>query len=294
MKTRSSKKPFYLILTAAVLAFAVLITTIVVINISVPVSTGVKPDLVICIASDEHGLAPKAQETEELITPPTVNLYGQQDYVFNTSELWKTNSKVNIFEHNDPHVKSDGTGEANNVIAPGTSNEFVFSLQNDTSDNLVYRLEVTGDNDTKYKIPVKVRLHDLTGNYPDTPLTDIDGFQLIQGAVVGANSQRSYELYWEWAFDGDDEYDTMLGNTAVNEEISCHININVVAEPVDVSYMTFLVPFIEPFSEPAPSPPDDSVKTGDNTNAVTFAALTCLLAAVVITVAFKKRRKGSL
>ncbi len=289
-KNRSSKKPFYLILTAAVLAFAVLITTVLVINISVPVSKSREPDMVICIASGQPGLAhTSVRQGEETVTPPSASLYGQETYVFNSDSLWQTNSKVNIFEHNDPHVKSDGTGEANNVIAPGTSNEFTFSLKNDTSDDLVYRLEITGDNDTKYKIPVKVRVRDLSGNYPDTPLTDIDGFRLIQGAVVGGNQERNYQLDWEWIFDGDDEYDTMLGNAAVNEEISCHININVVAEAVDISAMTFLVPFIEPFSEPVP--PDDTVKTGDSTSPVPFAA--AAVVSVTAVIIFKKRRKDN-
>ena len=38
-----------------------------------------------------------------------------------------------------------------------------------------------------------------------------------------------YTLEWQWPFEGDDVYDTMLGNLAVEEEITLTIKINVLS-----------------------------------------------------------------
>ena len=284
MKTKTSEKTIYFGLAAAVLALLVLITAVLVINVAVPVSEGRKSDMVICITTGEPGLANFTTNAEEQLSSVTAELGNGEFHVFDMQGSWSTHSKLNIFEHNDPRVKSDGTGSADHVIAPGTSNKYVFSLKNDKPQGVIYRLEVTGDNDSEYKIPVKVRLRDLSGKNTDTDFTDIEELNLTQGGAISANSERSYQIDWEWAYDGDDEYDTMLGNTAVNEEIPCHININVVAEYGDLP--------VEDSEGPNPSEPD--VTTGDYTNAAPFIITICLsatLAAFVIV--FRKRRKGN-
>ena len=126
-------------------------------------------------------------------------------------------------------------GNEDKLIAPGTSNLYQFTLQNPSDTALDYTLTmeayVTG---TDLWIPVNVRVWDYTNKYllgsSDSMVDVLELNTVNESAELGAGRYAIYTLEWEWPFEwGDDEYDTMLGNLAVDEDIELHIVINTVA-----------------------------------------------------------------
>ena len=126
-------------------------------------------------------------------------------------------------------------GNEDKLIAPGTSNLYQFTLQNPGDIALDYTLTmeayVTG---TDLWIPVNVRVWDYTNKYilgsSDSMVEVLELNAVNESAELGAGRYAVYTLEWEWPFEwGDDEYDTMLGNLAVDEDIELHIVINTVA-----------------------------------------------------------------
>ncbi|MCH5183116.1 MAG: hypothetical protein J1E00_02990 [Oscillospiraceae bacterium] len=135
-------------------------------------------------------------------------------------------------------------GNEDHLIAPGTSNLYQFTLANTGDVALDYTLTmeayVTG---TDLWIPVNARVWDYTNKYlvgsaeemPDVmELNTVD-----EKGVLGAGKYAVYNLEWEWPFEREDEngeiaandqYDTMLGNLAVDEELVLHIVIRTTAE----------------------------------------------------------------
>ena len=126
-------------------------------------------------------------------------------------------------------------GNEDKLIAPGTSNLYQFTLQNPGDTSLDYTLTmeayVTG---TDLWLPVNVRVWDYTNKYilgsSDSMVEVLELNTVNESAELGAGRYAVYTLEWEWPFEwGDDEYDTMLGNLAVDEDIELHIVINTVA-----------------------------------------------------------------
>lgn len=152
--------------------------------------------------------------------------------VTDSDKTWTTLTDVNIFEHGDSAVQSDGSGEAHHVIAPGTRNDYTFSIRNNKNINIKYYLEIAGGNDSDYAIPVELEIFDSNGESMTGREVMISDFKdVVKESTLYGNSSEEYTIKWKWDFErGSDDYDTMLGNTAVDEEIACHININVIAE----------------------------------------------------------------
>ena len=82
-------------------------------------------------------------------------------------------------------------------------------------------------------IPVQARVVDYRGNYLAGSADAMEDVLKLNNVSQQATLARSYvapyTLEWEWPFEVDDVYDTMLGNLAVDEEISLTIKINVVS-----------------------------------------------------------------
>lgn len=127
-------------------------------------------------------------------------------------------------------------GNEDKLIAPGTSNIYQFTLAN-TGDvaldyNLTMEAYVTG---TDFWLPVNARVWDYTNKYllgsADSMVDVMELNTVNESAELAAGKYAVYNLEWEWPFEwGDDEYDTMLGNLAVDEDLVLHIVIRTVAE----------------------------------------------------------------
>ena len=126
-------------------------------------------------------------------------------------------------------------GNGNKLIAPGTSNVYQFTLANTGDVALDYTMTmeayITG---TDLLIPVNVRVWDHTNKYilgsADSKVGVMELNTVNENAELGAGRYAVYNLEWEWPFEhGDDVYDTMLGDLAVENDLALHIAIHTVA-----------------------------------------------------------------
>ena len=188
--------------------------------------------------------------------------------------VWSMNTQVDIFK-----VSYDETGEVtvlgdgiDKLIAPGTENSYVFKLKNTGNTSLTYKVDVEAYfSPDGVSIPVEARLNRLDGDWiVGDELTYVTIDQLNGAADEGAlKSGRlaTFVLDWLWPFDGDDVLDTMLGNRAVDEDLTLTIVINTIAE-----------------IEPAPN-------TGDNMSLGLWAGLTGVSFVALIVLILIRRSK---
>lgn len=173
------------------------------------------------LISSAENTAPSGQSTEK---HPEFHMEAEEE-IFKLS--YDETGKVTVI---------GAKGNEDKLIAPGTSNLYQFTLQNPSDIALDYTLTmeayVTG---TDLLIPVNVRVWDYTNKYllgsSDSMVDVLELNTVNESAELGAGRYAVYTLEWEWPFErGDDEYDTMLGNLAVDDDLVLHININTVAE----------------------------------------------------------------
>lgn len=165
--------------------------------------------------------APSGQITEQ----NTVFLMEAEEEIFKLS--YDETGKITV-------IGADGNGDR--LIAPGTSNLYQVTLKNGGNISLDYTMTmeayVTG---AELSIPVNVSVWDYTNKYlagsADSKVDVMELNSVQESAELGAGRYAVYTLEWEWPFErDDDEYDTMLGNLAADEDIELHIVINTVAE----------------------------------------------------------------
>lgn len=200
--------------------------------------------------------------------------------------VWTTNTKVDIFKSGYTNkqgqltVKSD---DGDKVIAPGTSNSFVFKLANTGNVPLDFNLDIDAATTDGYELPVKVRLyrHDNTWLLGDSS-TWMSVPQLNEAgdnATMGAGKYFYYTLEWEWPFESNDSYDTATGNLAVDKDISLTIVIHTSAE--ESSNLNGGAGISIP-------------NTGDTTSVViwgTVAVLSLIIVIIIIFILLLKRRE---
>lgn len=176
-------------------------------------------------------------------------------------------------------------GSADKLIAPGTTNLFEFTLHNplDYSIDYIMTMEARVEG-TELRLPVKARVWDYTNRYllgsPDE-MPDVLELNTVEDTgELGPDRYAPYTIEWEWPFEwGDDEYDTMLGNLAVDRDLTLTVVVRVLAE-----------------YDEEPDNPDagEHPKTGDDSQLALFAlmggvSLTGFV--VVLLPLFKSRRK---
>lgn len=208
-------------------------------------------------------------------------------FVSDDKRVWGNNTDIDIFRAS----YANGSGKiiasgknGDKIIAPGTSNTYLFHLTNDGNVAINYEMNVfasLSDNLKSYTVPVKVRLSDETGAWlcgnADTweDFTDLNGVN--KKAVLGADSYSACYLEWEWPFDSDDSsFDTLLGNLASNEELVLTVNIDITAE-----------------YSPDPDSQGGMLQTGNNTHMELWILLMILSFAVLTVTLVISRRKRS-
>ena len=159
-------------------------------------------------------------------------------------------------------VKSDGTFGRENakVIAPGTSENYKFTVKNEDKFDLKYLVYLEAWIDAKDAegndlwIPLNSKFYNSTdGTYFGHPGTDdgewhdydhIDKTGEIRPIAKGSSCE--YHVEWEWPFerfdgeglDANDAYDTMLGDLAAEgADLRAYIRIKTVAWIEDYWYI---------------------------------------------------------
>ena len=167
------------------------------------------------------------------------------------------------------------TNNGDKLIAPGTTEEYTFSLKNTGDVPLTYKMWVESYIDPEApRIPIEVKMKDSSGSWLTGSEADWAEFLSLNDVsdegTLAVSSYANYSLSWLWPYEsGDDPYDTWLGNRAVDEDLSVKIIIHVMA-----CY-------------------DENVQTGDDTNSYLYTAsiiLACIVLAVFV-IWYAKRRK---
>ena len=168
----------------------------------------------------------------DLVTPK-----GYRDNNDSTSAVWRNSRQVDIFRAGYHHAQDVMTVQAHNgekVIAPGTSDRFVFTLENTSDRMMAYEMTLsTAVVGTEWTIPIQVRMWNGKGDYligsqnEYVPIAELNGMQ--RNGRLAAGYGAVYTIEWEWPLEGNDAYDTMLGNLAVGQDLIQRIQIDTTA-----------------------------------------------------------------
>jgi hypothetical protein len=156
---------------------------------------------------------------------------------YDEKTVWLSETEVDIFKltyDSENGITVKGFND-DKLIAPGTSNTYSFTLENTGDVLLDYDMTmeayVTG---TDLELPVKARVWDYTNRYllggSDTKEEVLKLNNVEDHSKLSAGRFAIYNLEWEWPYEwGNDEYDTLLGNLAVDDDLALTIKINTIA-----------------------------------------------------------------
>ncbi len=214
--------------------------------------------------------------------------YGDTFTYDDANEVWKNTTYVEIFkctydnENGEMTVIRSGEG-TERVIAPGTSNDYKFTVQNTSDQPMDYDLYVEAETiSSGYEIPLNVSLRAdntgyLAGSGSGGKIADLDGVH--DSSVLGVGRCNFYTLSWNWPFEqGNDEYDTMLGDLSVDDTITVQVRFRTEArmntEPDDIKFRDA----------------GDMPTTGDETPYIMFCAVIFAAVAAVFLFAMGEKR----
>ena len=171
-------------------------------------------------------------------TPPATKPVNPGFQVEDENTVWEGQTDVEIFRvsyENGAGQITVQSGKGDKVIAPGTENEYAFTLHNTGDVPLDYTLEMEAYfSDGEKMIPVVARVVDYNGKYlvgsADSFADVLELNSVREQGSLSAGYIAPYTLQWQWPFEGDDDYDTWLGNLAAEEDITLTIVIRTSAE----------------------------------------------------------------
>lgn len=126
--------------------------------------------------------------------------------------LWQDTNQLRIFKN--PVYQMD------EVIAPGSSNEYRFTIKNKTTCGLEYELNFIENN--PYDVNMKYKLK-RNGVYLVSDYVSISEIVKVVNKL-DAKEQDDYVLEWKWV---DSDRDTEVG---VNIEASYHLSIEIIGK----------------------------------------------------------------
>ena len=129
-------------------------------------------------------------------------------------------------------VKISGL-DGEKTLAPGASSSYPLRLRNTGGIALDCRFTSSVEFSSEKKIPIEVRLTAPDGEYLWGSETEWENISDVGTITVEnpmpVNATEEYIFEWRWDYEGDDAYDTLLGNAAVNEELGVEITVGIAA-----------------------------------------------------------------
>ena len=152
--------------------------------------------------------------------------------------VWTTDTKVDIFSVSYKNGGQEILVQSSNgdkVIAPGTENSYIFKFINTGNVALDYMMEVEslitpGD----VEIPITLRLKRYDGTWiaggKSKYLSAAEDVHIEDASTIGAGMYVYYTLDWKWPYEeGNDEFDTLLGDRATEEDLVFTLVIKTMA-----------------------------------------------------------------
>ena len=137
-------------------------------------------------------------------------------------QIWTTDTAVQIFQTRDRNQAGELTVQSESqdkVIAPGTSGDYTFFLQNTGKTKMDYKVWLKAGWDVEtLKSPLELRLAGENGwliGSQDRWSSPEQMDRFLQEGSLLSGEKKKYILYWRWAYErGKDEEDTFFGNKA--------------------------------------------------------------------------------
>lgn len=201
--------------------------------------------------------------------------------VTDDNTIWKGDTQVEIFRVSYKNGQGQVTvksSRGDKVIAPGTENSYNFALENTADGPLKYDISMKAYfSSEEYKIPVEAKVtRGMSKKYllgsEDTYADVLELNAVSDSGTLRKGYVMPYTLSWQWPFEGDDAYDTMLGN--LEEDLTLTIVIETTAS----------------YSPPADD--DDIPKTGDTSHIGMWFAVMLGSSAGLMFLLLLMRRKG--
>lgn len=199
---------------------------------------------------------------------------------------WTTDTQVEIFRvsyENGEQIITVNTDDGNKLVAPGTENSYTFKLKNTGNIALDYTVSIDayftpGD----VVIPVTGRVSRYDGQWlvgDQNTYAEVTALDRVEDeGTLGAGRYSYYTLDWLWPYEsGDDEFDTLIGNMAVNQDLIFTVVVKTVAEESK-----------DPNAETGLKSP----QTGDASNTTLWLALSVASFTVSMILIFLPRRQS--
>lgn len=193
--------------------------------------------------------------------------------VYDAVQSWSTQTQIDLFKdsYNETGEVTVKSGNGEKVVAPGTSNFYTFTLENNGGLPLDYTISLKMENDsTGQDVPLEWRLLDGGAG----PVSDWRGYnetvEIMEKATLAARNRNDYTIEWRWAFERDaDKADTALGNLGAEQVLNAKATILI-----DAEQRSEQIPDVtpEPGSGNWPGKPYRP-KTGDESKFVLYSVL---------------------
>lgn len=187
--------------------------------------------------------------------------YGNLEVKDNAGK-WDSETSVDLFKSSYGGTVESEQGDK--LIAPGTSNYYDFTVENNGNIPLDYTVSIGVDafpyeNDAASALPLEWRLVDENGADVSGWRTYTNSTEVLSSGTLDIYSKEGYTIEWRWQFErGDDEYDTYMGNLSAEIPVGVDATIYVTAEQN---------PYWEPTAPTEPTKPDEPVDPPDDVTA---------------------------
>lgn len=192
-------------------------------------------------------------------------------------ELFKTS-----YENGEGKITVN-SANGDKVIAPGTTNTYTLALENTCPENVKFDMEVEAYLDANISassnIPLEAKFYGGKDNTyfvgSETTWEDMDKLHgVTDSGTLKPGYIMPYTLQWQWPFEGDDAYDTILGNLSVDAEITLTIIIKTIASYTPSAAANSGIP-----------------KTGDTSHVMFYAGVMVTSAAALLLLFLLPKRK---
>ena len=160
--------------------------------------------------------------------------------VSDAEQVWSGTTEINLFDCsyiNDQENESVRSEDQQNVIAPGTQNQYLFRVTNQGTRPIRYQIWYeTEEKASGMDLPIESEMERLsvdeagTGTEKEAADSKIETDRKRE-LLLQPETSDQYRFQWKWLYERDDDlYDTWLGNQAVDQELKYIVKIHIRAE----------------------------------------------------------------